>query len=326
MVMVHRLPHAAYRWLAHVGCMSCGHGCGSGSKSRPTRTGHMGTGMRRALDLLLLLAAVHLGHAADSSASEPGILVAVAPAVHGALDQASLAAQRDVELRQGPSDPVAISLVNQAVSAILILGAAGPRVHAVLLLELGRELVNVDRLDVAADGVLHLDAVARVLKGNPLHAVAVLPHDQRRRRRDGARSGIGVDGGRRVGRTLELRRALLVVGLRHGRRLRLLFLQLQGHLGLDLGPWAARHAGLRMLCVLCGVRRHLVLRCRMRHHHVGLRSHRLLMMMGMLRIGRGRRLMGQGLVLRLRLVVHGLLQMLRRRLAVQIPVLVMLRR
>lgn len=48
-------------------------------------------------------------------------------------------------------------------------------------------------------------------------------------------------------------------------------------------------------------------------------------MMGMLRIGRGCRLMGHGLVLRRRLVVHGLLQMLRLRLAVQVSVLVMLR-
>lgn len=64
-----------------------------------------------------------------------------------------------------------------------------------------------------------------------------------------------------------------MVGLRHGRRLRLLFLQLQGNLGLNLGPRAARHASLRMLCVLRRVRRHLVLLCRMRHHHVGLRCH-----------------------------------------------------
>lgn len=49
------------------------------------------------------------------------------------------------------------------------------------------------------------------------------------------------------------------------------------------------------------------------------------MVMGMLRVGRGSRLMGHGLVLRRRLVVHGLLQMLRLRLAVQISVLLMLR-
>ena len=58
------------------------------------------------------------------------------------------------------------------------------------------------------------------------------------------------------------------------------------------------------------VRRHLALRRGMRHHHVGLRGHRLLMMMGVLSVGRGRGLMGDGLVLRR--VVHGLLQMLRR--------------
>lgn len=122
---------------------------------------------------------------------------------------------------------------------------------------------------------------------------------------------------------MKLWRTLLVVGLRHGRRL--LFLQLQGNLGLDLGSRATCHAGLRMLCVLRRVRRHLVLLCCMRHHHIGLRGHRMLLVMGMLRVGRGSRLMGHGLVLRRRLVVHGLLQMLRLRLAVQISVLVMLR-
>lgn len=199
MVMVHRLPHAAYRWLAHVGCMSCGHGCGSGREtSWSTGARHVGAGMRSALDLLLLLAAVHLGHTADSSASEPGILVAVAPAVHGALDQTSLAPQGDVELRQGPADPVAVGLVDETVSAVLVLGAARSGVDAVLLLELGGELVDVDRLDIAADRVLHLDPVSRVLKGNPLDTVAVLPYDEGRRRGDGAGGSIGIDRGSRV--------------------------------------------------------------------------------------------------------------------------------
>lgn len=99
--------------------------------------------MRSALDLLLLLATVHLGHAANSSASESRILVAVAPAIHSTLNQASLASQRHVELRQSPSNSVAFSFVNQPVSAVLVLGAARPRVDAVLLLEFWGELLDV---------------------------------------------------------------------------------------------------------------------------------------------------------------------------------------
>lgn len=101
-----------------------------------------------------------------------------------------------------------------------------------------------------------------------------------------------------------------------------LLLKLDGALGLNLGPRATRHTCLGMLrCVLC----HLVLRRRMRHHHVGLGGHGLLRVMRMLCVRRRRRMRRHGLVVRLRLVVHGLLQVLRRWLAVYAPVLVMLR-
>lgn len=145
--------------------------------------------MRRGLDLLSL---VHLGHASHPSASEPGILVAVAPAVNRSLDKSSLAAERNVELGQRPADPVAVRLVQQAVSAVLFLGAACSRVDAVLLLKLWRQLVNVDRLDIAADRVLHLDPVPRVLESDPLNAIAVLPDHERgcRGDRPGCRAGV----------------------------------------------------------------------------------------------------------------------------------------
>lgn len=45
-------------------------------------------GMRR----LNCFAVVHLGHPADTSASQPGVLIAVAPAVHGTLNETPLAA------------------------------------------------------------------------------------------------------------------------------------------------------------------------------------------------------------------------------------------
>ena len=81
----------------------------------------------------------------------------------------------------------------QAVALVLVLGAARARVDAVLGLEVLGEAVDVDRLDVAADGVLHLDAVARVLKGDPLNAVLVLPNDEGRGGRDGTGCGVLVD-------------------------------------------------------------------------------------------------------------------------------------
>jgi uncharacterized NAD(P)/FAD-binding protein YdhS len=90
--------------------------------------------MRRSLNLLSL---VHLRHATDSSTAESGVLVAVAPAVHSSLDEASLASKGNVKLSQSPANTVAISLVHQAVAAILILGAACSRVDTVLLLEFG---------------------------------------------------------------------------------------------------------------------------------------------------------------------------------------------
>lgn len=86
----------------------------------------------------------HLGHTAYTPAAQSGILVAVPPAVDCSLDQASLAAQRWVELCKRPADGVALRLVLQTVSSVLVLRAACARVDAVLRLELSRELVRID--------------------------------------------------------------------------------------------------------------------------------------------------------------------------------------
>lgn len=142
------------------------------------------------------LAVVGLRHALDASAAEAGVLVRVPPAVDGALYEATLAAQTRVELRERPSDGVALGLVHEPVAAVLVLGAAGARVDAVLRLEVLRQGLDVDVLDVAADGVLHLDAVARVLEGYPLHAVGVLPDDEGRGRGYGPWRCAGVCRGR----------------------------------------------------------------------------------------------------------------------------------
>lgn len=132
----------------------------------------------------------HLGHAANASTSQTRILVAVAPAVDCALDQASLSTKRRVKLGQGPAHCVAFRLVLQAVSTVLVLGTAGAGVDTVLGLEVARELVCVNRLDVATDGVLHLDPIARVFKCDPLHTIIILSDHERRSGRDWARGRI----------------------------------------------------------------------------------------------------------------------------------------
>jgi hypothetical protein len=81
----------------------------------------------------------------------------------------------------------------QAVAFVLVLMAARARIHAVLGLEILGEFFDVDRFDVAADGVFHLDSVARILKSNPLHPILVLPHDERGGCGNGSRSCVGID-------------------------------------------------------------------------------------------------------------------------------------
>jgi hypothetical protein len=131
MVVVHLRTHVAHARLAH-GCSTArAHGAWGGDPCRATGTGHMCR-----MGSLNRLAIVHLGHATDPSTSQSWVLVAVAPAVDCALDQSSLSAQAGVELRQGPSDRVALRLVLQPIAAVLVLRAASTRVHAVLVLEL----------------------------------------------------------------------------------------------------------------------------------------------------------------------------------------------
>lgn len=120
----------------------------------------------------------HLGHAAHAPAAQSGILVAVPPTVDCSLNQTSLAAQGRVQLCKRPSDSVALRLILQPVSPILILGAACPRVNTVLSLELGRELIRVDRLHIASDRVLHLDTVPGIFERDPLNAVSILTNHE----------------------------------------------------------------------------------------------------------------------------------------------------
>lgn len=127
---------------------------------------------------------VDLRHAADSPAPEARVLVAIPPAVDSTLDQPALLTQIGIQGSKRPADAVAFSLVVEAVAFVLILAATCARVHAIRSFEFLTQIVDVYRLNVAADRVLHLHTVTRVFERNPLHPVVVLTNNQRCRRRD----------------------------------------------------------------------------------------------------------------------------------------------
>lgn len=120
-------------------------------------------------------------------------MVAVSPAVDRTLNETSLSPETRVELSQSPADRVAFAFVVQPVAFVLILWAASSRIDAVLGLEVLRELIDVDRLDIAADRVLHLDSISRILESNPLNTILILTNHKRGGGWDGSRSSIGVD-------------------------------------------------------------------------------------------------------------------------------------
>lgn len=67
----------------------------------------------------------------------------------------------------------------QAIALVGIFADAGSRIDTVVRFEVLGELINIDRLDVTANGVLHFDAITRILKSNPLHTVVVLAYNKR---------------------------------------------------------------------------------------------------------------------------------------------------
>jgi hypothetical protein len=221
MVMMQlRASHSHLLWL-------CWHAGRHASGPWGTWPGH-GIPMSR----VYCLSVVHLGLSSHAATPQSRILVAVAPAVDCSLNQAPLASQAGVQLCERPTDVVAFGLVRQSISLVLVLGAARPRVDTVLGLEVLGKIFDVDGFNVAADGVLHLDTVARVLERNPLNAVLVLSHDQRRGGGNRTRRCVGVDVGvgwpswvhvwrsnwralRRRLRWAESRRWSLQRGLRH---------------------------------------------------------------------------------------------------------------
>lgn len=163
----------------------------------------------------LSLACGHLRHTPDAATPQSRILVTVTPAVDCALDETALAPQAGVQLCQRPTNGVAFGLVVETVALVGILCTACAGVDAVLCLELAGKFVDVDRLHIASNSVLHLDTVARILEGNPLDTVLILTHDKRSGCRNRPRRSIRVD-------TRTRRRALVHVGCADWRCLRLL--------------------------------------------------------------------------------------------------------
>lgn len=161
--------------------MRCTHRGRSGRD--PGGSGPAGPGQRR-LRCRHMLSVMNFGHSPHPPASQPLILVTIPPTVYRPLDQAPLSLQARVQLRQRPSDGVALGFVDQPIAAVLILTAAGSRIDAVLRPKLGRQLLHVDRFHIAPDRVFHFHSIARVFKRDPLHTVVVLVNHQRRRRRN----------------------------------------------------------------------------------------------------------------------------------------------
>lgn len=136
--------------------------------------------------------ACHLRHPPHASAPKSRILVTVPPAVYRPLNETPLSSQACIELSQCPTYRVTFSLIVQPVAFVLIFWATSSRVHTVLRLEILRESFGVYRLNIAANSVLHLDSIPRVLERDPLHTVLILPDHQRGRSRNGTRCCIWI--------------------------------------------------------------------------------------------------------------------------------------
>jgi hypothetical protein len=124
------------------------------------------------------LTIVDFGHSSNSPTSQSRVLVTISPTIHRSLNQSSLASQTGVELRQGPANRVAFRLIDQPITPVLILAAAGSRINTIFRLEFWTQSLDIHRLDIAPNCVFHLNAVARVLECNPLNPIVILSHNK----------------------------------------------------------------------------------------------------------------------------------------------------
>lgn len=245
------------------------------------RASHM-RGMSSRLNRLPI---VNLGHSSDSTTSQSRVLVAVAPTIHSSLDQSSFSTKTWIEFCQGPADCIALSLVHQTIASVLVLATACSWIDAVLSLEFWAECVNIDRFHIASDGILHLYAIARVFECNPLNTVVVLANYQWGSCWNWTWRSIWVNS---AAATAIAWSTVLV----HRRPIWGMLLRTQWllwrtrelwYVWLHFRSWASSHTLLRMLT---WVLLHLVLTAWMRHEQIWLRSHRGVMLLLLLRMGR----------------------------------------
>lgn len=140
-----------------------------------------------------LLSVVQFGHSPDSSTPELWISVAISPTVDGSLNESALSSQARIEFSKSPANGVALGLVDQPISSVLVLSAARPWINAVLGLEFLAKIIDIDGLNIASDGVFHLDTVPRIFESDPLNSIVILSNNKRSRCWDRPWCSIRVD-------------------------------------------------------------------------------------------------------------------------------------
>lgn len=165
--------HPTKARLAHVSRTAWTHVCSRRHPCRATGTSHV----RVMPSILDCFAVIDFCHSPNASASQSRVLVAVSPGVNGSLDQASLAAKTGVQFGQSPANSVAFCFVNQAIASVLVFAATGSWVNAILSLEFWAQGIHIHRLHITSDGILHFDAIPRILECNPLNTIVVLSND-----------------------------------------------------------------------------------------------------------------------------------------------------
>ena len=78
---------------------------------------------------------IHLGHPPYPPTSQPRVLVAVPPAIHGSLNKTPLPPKTGIQFCQSPADSIAFGFVLKPISSVAILSSTCARVDAILVPE-----------------------------------------------------------------------------------------------------------------------------------------------------------------------------------------------
>lgn len=122
---------------------------------------------------------MHFRHPSNPPTSQSRVLIAVSPAVDGPLNESPFLSEVGVELSESPAHGVAFTFVMQAIALVLIPPDTRSGIHTVGRFKFWAELLYIDGFDIAADLILHLYTISRILKGDPLHAIVVLANNER---------------------------------------------------------------------------------------------------------------------------------------------------